>query len=263
MAVAERAPATAPIVGAMWHRAMLEVLRTQGQIVATTMAPLIFVLGIAGQFDRLSDLRGFPTDNFLSWTVILGCMQAAGFAGAAAGVNLARDIETGWFDRMLVSPAPRWVLLIGPLAGAASRSVIPASFVLGVGFLAGAELPGGPDSLIFFYIAVVGYAGAAAVFGMAVALFARTQQAGPLMQMTVFAGVFVSTAYTPQPLLRGWLADAAAINPVTHVLEMGRQGLVSGIGVSWAHTWPGLVALAGIIAGAWLLVMVGLARLGR
>ena len=34
-------------------------------------------------------------------------MQGAGFTGAATGVNLARDIEQGWFDRLLVSPAPR------------------------------------------------------------------------------------------------------------------------------------------------------------
>ena len=40
-------------------------------------------------------------------------LQGAGFTGAATGVNLARDIEQGWFDRLLVSPAPRWVLLAG------------------------------------------------------------------------------------------------------------------------------------------------------
>ena len=76
------------------------------------------------------------------------------------------------------------------------------------------------------------------------ALTFRTQQAGPLMQQGVFLGVFLSTAYTPEVLLRGWLAIVAPYNPVTYVLEMARQATVRGIEPSWAHTWPGLLALA-------------------
>ena len=50
------------------------------------------------------------------------------FTGAATGVNLARDIEQGWFDRLLASPAPRPVLLgragaVGEPAGAAARDL--------------------------------------------------------------------------------------------------------------------------------------------
>ena len=56
------------------------------------------------------------------------------------------------------------------------------------------------------------------------ALTFRTQQAGPLMQQGVFLAVFLSTAYTPQVLLHGWLADVARLNPVTHVLELGPPG---------------------------------------
>ena len=57
----------------------------------------------------------------------------------------------------------------------------------------------------------------------------KTQQAGPLMQQGVFLAVFLSTAYTPQPLLRAWLAETAGLNPVTHVLELARQATVVGI----------------------------------
>ena len=71
------------------------------------------------------------------------------------------------------------------------------------------------------------------------ALTFRTQQAGPLMQQGVFLAVFLSTAYTPEVLLRGWLAEVAAINPVTHVLELARQATVSGIEPSLANTLPG------------------------
>ena len=69
-------------------------------------------------------------------------LQGAGFTGAAAGVNLARDIEQGWLDRLLVSPAPRWVLLAGTVLSASTRALIPATFVLAVALPLGAGWPG-------------------------------------------------------------------------------------------------------------------------
>ena len=96
------------------------------------------------------------------------------------------------------------------------------------------------------------------------ALTFRTQQAGPLMQQGVFLAVFLSTAYTP----RGAAARLArrtsrTYNPVTHVLELARQATVCGIEPSWAHTWPGLLALAGMVAVLGALALLGLRRLGR
>ena len=90
----------------------------------------------------------------------------------------------------------------------------------------------------------------------------RTQQAGPLMQQGVFLAVFLSTAYTPAVLLHGWLSEVAQYNPVTYVLELARQATVSGIEPSLAHTWPGLLALAGMIGVLGALALAGLRRMG-
>jgi ABC-2 type transport system permease protein len=75
--------------------------------------------------------------------------------------------------------------------------------------------------------------------------------------------VFLSTAYTPEVLLRGWLAGAAEVNPVTHVLELARQATVSGIDPSLGNTLPGLLALAGMFAALGGLALLGLRRMGR
>ncbi|MBA3420415.1 MAG: hypothetical protein H0U12_00690 [Thermoleophilaceae bacterium] len=91
----------------------------------------------------------------------------------------------------------------------------------------------------------------------------KTQQAGPLMQQGLFLAVFLSTVYTPQPLLRGWLAETAGLNPVTHVLELARQATVVGIEPSLAHTLPGVVALAGMGVFFGALCLVGVRRMGR
>jgi ABC-2 type transport system permease protein len=250
------------VAAALWRRSLNEVLRVRGALLPATVAPVIFMLGISGQFGELTGLSGFPTDSYLSWIVPLSCLQGAGFAGAAVGSNLARDIEMGWFDRLLVAPVPRPVLILGPILGAVSRSLVPATVVLVTGLLLGAELPGGVVGLLALYVACVGFCTVASLWGVVIALAFRTQQAGPLMQQGVFLAVFLSTAYTPEVLLNGWLASVAPYNPVTYVLELARQATVTGIEPSLAHTWPGLVALAGMIAVFTALAMRGLGRLG-
>ena len=78
-------------------------------------------------------------------------LQGAGFTGAAAGVNLARDIEGGWTDRLLVSPAPRWVLLAGTVLSASARSLIPATSVFLIALLLGAGWPGVDGLLVTYF----------------------------------------------------------------------------------------------------------------
>jgi ABC-2 type transport system permease protein len=256
------APGALPVLYTLWRRSLNEVARVRGALLPATVAPVVFLLGMSGQFARLTGLEGFPTDSYLSWIVPLSCLQAAGFAGAATGANLARDIEQGWFDRLLVSPVPRPLLVAGPILGAITRSLVPATVVLLVGLAIGAQLTGGVLGILALYAASMLFCAVAGLWGVFMALTFRTQQAGPLMQQGVFVGVFLSTAYTPQALLQGWLAGAAPYNPVTYVLELGRQATVSGIEPSLAHTLPGLAALAGLLLFFGALAMLGLRRMG-
>jgi ABC-2 type transport system permease protein len=144
-----------------------------------------------------------------------------------------------------------------------TRSLVPATVVLIAGLALGADLTGGVPGLLALYVASIGFCTAAGLWGVFMALTFRTQQAGPLMQQGVFLAVFLSTAYTPEVLLRGWLGHVAQYNPVTYVLELARQATVVGIEPSLAHTWPGLLALAGMIAVLGSLALGGLRRMGR
>lgn len=255
--------AALPVVLVLWRRSLNEVLRVRGALLPATIAPVVFLLGMSGQFARLTGLEGFPTDSYISWVVPLSCLQGAGFAGAATGANLARDIEQGLFDRLLVAPVPRFVLVAGPLLGGVTRSLVPATVVLLVGLALGAELTGGVAGLIALYVAAAGFCTVAGLWAVFMALIFRTQQAGPLMQQGVFLAVFLSTAYTPQTLLSGWLERAAQYNPVTYVLELARQATVSGIEPGIIHSLPGLAALAGLFVAFCALAAFGLRRMGR
>ena len=236
---------TWPTVTALVRRSANELVRVPGAAIPGVLAPTIFFVGLTSVFGNLTELRGFDTDSYQSFLIPVSLLQGAGFTGAATGVNLARDIEQGWFDRLLASPAPRPALLGGLVASAALRSLVPATVLLAVAFAIGADWPGIPGLLIAL-IGVMVMGTVAALWGCALALRFRTQSAAPLMQAGMFILVLFTTSYAPRELLQPWLQTVSDINPVTQIIEMVRQGFVSG-GVTWAETWPGLLALAGLM----------------
>jgi ABC-2 type transport system permease protein len=244
-------------IGALMRRALNELLRVPGAAIPGVLAPTIFFLGLTAVFGNLVELPGFTTDSYQSFLIPVSLMQGAGFTGAATGVNLARDIEQGWFDRLLVAPSPRPVLLAGLVLSASFRALIPATVLLAVGFALGVDFPGFGGLAIAILI-VMGMAVVAAAWGTTLALRFRSQAAAPLMQAGMLLLILTTTAYAPLELLTGWLQEVARYNPVTQVIEAARQGFVGG--VSWDETWPGLVALAGLTAALVALALRGMRR---
>jgi len=172
-------------------------------------------------------------------------------------VNLARDIEQGWFDRLLVSPAPRPVLLAGMVISASLRSLIPASVLIVVALAIGAHWPG-LGGLAIAVVIVMGMGTVAALWGCALALKFRSQSAAPLMQAGMFVLILTTTAYAPLALLTGWLHTVATYNPATQIVEAARQGFIGT--VTWGDTWPGLVALTGLFLLLSALALRGMQR---
>ena len=92
------------VIPALVRRALNEIIRVPGAAIPGVLAPTVFMLGIAAVFGNVTQLPGFHGLNqYLAFVLPVGLLQGAGFTGAATGVNLARDIEQGWFDRMPVS----------------------------------------------------------------------------------------------------------------------------------------------------------------
>ena len=241
------------------RRGLNEILRVPAGALPGVIAPTIFMLGLAAVFGKAASLDEYQGVSFLAFILPVGMLQGAGFTGAATGVNLARDIERGWFDRMLLAPTPRPVLLAGFVASASLRALLPASFLLIVALALGVGWPGLLE-LSIAALLVMGLAAAMACYATLVALRFRTQQAAPLMQIGSFIAVLFTTAYAPRELLSGWLRAIADVNPVTHVLEGVRQGFVGD--VTWAQTWPALLSVTALVLVLGALAVRGMRRQG-
>jgi ABC-2 type transport system permease protein len=243
---------------ALMRRGLNEVWRVPGATIPGVIAPTLFLLGLTAVFGRLTSLTGFGTDEYISFLAPVSLLQCAAFTGAATGVNLARDIEQGWFDRLMVAPVSRPALLAGVVLSAALRVLTPVAFLLAVAFALGLNWPGA-DGFALVLVIVPAFAVVAALWGSAMALFFRTQAAGPLIQSAMFVLVLFSSSYAPLGLLQGWLRTIAQINPVTQVIEALRAGF---IGEFSAHeAWQGGLAVLGLGVLFGALALVGIRRL--
>ena len=227
-------------------RSLKLIPRLPSTFLPSLMMPIFLTIAFAGAFSGLVLLPGFPADKIIDWFIPMTTVQGAAFAGITAGMGAARDLENGFFDRLLVSPASRTSLLMGPLVASMFRSIIPITILMVAAVIGGAHFYGGMVGVGMLAIACLGIALVSGAWAMGLALRFKTQQAAPLMQTGVFMAIFLSTAQMPINLLTGWLHEVARVNPMTNVLGLARQGFLGD--VTWAQTWPGLLSLAAMIA---------------
>ncbi|CAN5708957.1 N/A [soil metagenome] len=228
------------------ERSLKLIPRLPSTFVPSLVMPLFLTISFAGAFSGLVLLPGFPADKAIDWFVPMTTLQGGAFAGITTGMGVARDLENGFYDRLLASPASRTALVAGPLLASLLRGLIPLTLLLVVALLGGAHFYGGLAGVGTLAIATLGIALVAGAWALGLALRFKTQQVAPLMQTGVFLTVFLSTAQMPINLLTGWLHEVARFNPMTNVLALAREGFLGD--VTWAGTRPGLVALAGMLA---------------
>lgn len=224
-------------------RSLMLITRVPATFIPSLIFPIFTVVVFSGAFGAVSQLPGFPTETMVDWMLPMAVVQGASFSGVTVGFGVARDFEQGFFDRLRLAPVRPLALVAGPMLAALGRAFIPFVLVLSAGLLVGAHLPGGVPGVLALLLAAEGVALIAAGWALGLALRFKTMKIGALMQVGVFVTVFLSTANVPIQFLTGWLHTVARFNPMTNVLALSRQGFIDQ--VTWAETWPGLVALAG------------------
>ncbi len=240
-----------PTVAWMTRRNLVRIVRMPSIMVPMAIMPLFFVIAFTGSFDGISHVPGYPTDDVINWVAAFALLQGSSFAGLGAAGALATDLDNGFIDRLLVSPIRRESILVAPLVYAALRALVPITIVMVAAGIRGAAMPGGVLGVVLAYVGGVGGGVVIGAFGLAVVLRMDDIRAMSVVQTLSFVVMFPSIGQVPLVLLSGWMHSVARINPVTNILRMSRQGFLGP--VTWADTWPGLLALAvgTIVFGLW------------
>lgn len=232
--------------GAIAWRGMLRMKRIPSIAVPMVVMPVFFLVAFSGSFAAVVQIDGYGTDEAVNWMAAWALLQGGAFSGMGAAGAAATDLENGFFDRIRLAPAPTAAVISGLLIYSVGRSLFPAVAVLAVAFgLLGADMPGGLLGFVMVFVSVAVVSIIMSLMAMSVAFTLKTIKAMGFAQILIFCLMFLSVGQAPLVAIEGWLHDVAAINPITRVIRMCRQGFLGD--VTWSVTWPGLVASAGMI----------------
>jgi ABC-2 type transport system permease protein len=216
-------------------------------LVPSIIFPLFFLVAFAGGLSRISDLPNFHyKPGYTSFQFVFVFLQSAAFGGVFTGFAVARDFESGFARRLLLGAPRRSGIIAGYVVGALARWIITGTIVTLAALIAGMKVDGDGIDLFGLLGLGVGMNFTAALWAIGIAMFLRTEQAGPLMQMPVFVALFLAPVYVPLSLLTGWVHAVSRLNPITAVIEAGR-GLLAGSPVKVALSFALLAAGAALL----------------
>lgn len=230
------------------RREVMRILRIWGQTLVPpviTMSLYFLIFGtLIGR--RIGDMGGFDYMDFIvPGLVMMSVIQNSygNISSSFFGAKFGRHIE-----ELLVAPLPSWVILTGYVTGAVMRGLLVGAVVLLVAmFFTTVRVP---HPLIAVSTVVLG----AVIFSLAGfvnAVYAKKFDdiaivpTFILTPLTYLGGVFYSVT-----LLPGWAQTASHFNPILHMVNAFRYGL---LGVSDVPLWTAYAVMIGFVVGlGWL-----------
>jgi ABC-2 type transport system permease protein len=236
-------------VWALARRSIVRTARQPAAVVFPLVFPMLLLLVNSGGLEASTRLPGFPTDSFVAFALAVPFIQGALFSTMNAGTDLARDIQTGFLNRLSLTSMRGVALIAGQLAGVVVLGLIQAAFYIAVGLIIGVDFAAGALGILalFGFAAVISISfGALGVF-----LALRTGSAEAIQGLfpLLFVFLFLSSMNTPRNLIGiDWFRFVATANPVSYLIECVRSLIITGWNGDALLLGFGFAVLIGILA---------------
>ncbi len=189
-------------------------LRTPAFLLPNLLMPVFFFFFMTGSLGGFAAQSGLA--NFSAFALPMSVLFAV--TGGSAGLNMVADIESGYFDKLLLTPANRFSILVGAMSADLCRIMTQGLVISLVAVATGTVFATGLVGLLAMLgIASLWGLGYSAI-GFSLALKTGNPQVVASMWAFQVPFVFLTTAFAPKEALSGWLQTAATYNPMTYVL---------------------------------------------
>lgn len=216
-------------VAALARRSTVRTLRQPAVVVSALLFPMMFFSINASGLDAATKIPGFPDAPYLDFAFAFPLVQAALFGAITAGSDLARDIETGFFDRLSLTPMRPAALLTGMLAGVVALGLIQGVVFLAFGLTLGVSISSGIGGMFVLVLLTVlvalAFGGLGAILAIRTGSVEAVESAFPLF----FVAIFMSSINLPRPLIeQDWFRFIATVNPISYLVEGIRSLVITG-----------------------------------
>jgi ABC-2 type transport system permease protein len=214
---------------AVARRAILRTVRQRALMIFPMVFPLILFAINGSALSAATHIHGFPTDNYRDFLIAMPFIQGAMFVSITAGVDLARDIESGFLNRLALTPLRGEALLVGQLGGALVLGVVQAIVYLLFGLATGVTFVSGVGGvLVLLTLSILIAFGFASIGGLLALRFGTGEAVQGIFPL-LFVTLFLSSSSLPRNLIQEtWFREIATYNPVSYLLEGLRSLVITG-----------------------------------
>ena len=211
------------------QRSVVRTLRQPAMVFPAIFFPLLLLSINSSGLDSATLLPGFPADSYFQFAIAIPFIQGALFSAMSAGTNVASDIESGFLNRLSLTPLRRIALMLGQLTGIIALGLIQAVTFLVVGLVFGDGIAAGPGGVPVLILLSLVISLAFGCIGAFVALRTGNGEAVQGVFPLFFAALFLSSMSLPRNLIEiDWFRTVATYNPVSYMLEGIRSLFIAG-----------------------------------
>lgn len=216
-------------------------LREPFVLLFALVEPVIFFVLFSQVFGQLAT-RAVPGGDYLAYLLPAIVIQSALITAAGSGIGFVQDIETGMFEKTLVSPMSRTAVFAGKALSDLLLIVLPVLILVGLGYVLGARVTTG-------VVGAVGILGVTLVFSVwytalsnILGVVTRSSRATGIGTNIIHLPLlFASSAFVPADALPSWLRMVSAVNPITYGVDAARALMLTGW--SWGVIGQSLAVL--------------------
>ena len=216
-------------VGILARRSIARTIRQPPLVVPAFAFPLFMLAVLSSQGHQITRIKGFPTNSYITFILAATFVQGATGAMTIAGNSVGVDIETGFLNRLALTPIRAVVLVPAQLAGVAVIGAVQASLTLLIGLAFGAHVKAGVGGAVLIVVIAALIVMAFASIGLLIAIRTGSSQQVQALSAVGLALLFMSSMAMPRNLMKhGWFKDIATYNPFSYLVEGLRSLLVTG-----------------------------------
>jgi ABC-2 type transport system permease protein len=212
--------------------------------------PIIFLVLFTQLLTRISNFPGIlpPGVSYLEFATAGILLQNAFGSALQSGTSIVLDIDSGYLQKMLVTPVKRPAILLGRLTSDAFRVVIQSAIILGLAYALGAFVTTGVVGivLIFFTIAFFGLAWS----GISLAIGMKTRSSETVFAIggfLTFPLLFLSTALFPLSFMPDWVKTVSMFNPISYAVDAIRALMINGYDCGTILPAWGVIGLVAVV----------------
>ena len=216
------------------ERAVRLVMRDTETTIPALMIPVFMYAVTVGALQDFAE--SIPGMDYRAFQLPVAVLFAV--TGISRAITVVTDIQTGYFDRLVITPVNRLALLIGLMAADFALVVVLTAPVVIMGHVVGVSFETGVPGILLFMLLGGLWGLIFAGFPYAIALKTGNPAAVNMSFLLFFPFLFTTTLFLPQEAMTGWLATMADYNPITYLLAALRSLVSEG--------WEPVVLLRGV-----------------